>query len=429
MDLVTSFIIASGIILLGFIANAIFRRTYIPDTLSLIFLGVLLGPGLTYIAGISIFPREQLLGSLEYIAQLTLALVMFDAGMSLDIYKIVKESPRGVTFSIVNFIVSTVLITMMAKYFLNLRWSYCFFLGAVLATAGSAVVVPLVMKLHFSEDVKHILIIEAALSDVYTLIFATTLLAYMRGTTTELQMAIKQLVSSVSVGLLVGALIGLFWIYTIEQLSREEHSYVATLGALLVAYTVTTWLEGSGAMAALAFGLIIGNHRFITLILGLETGPLAMTELTVTTRSIHGEITFIVRSFFFVVMGLLYTWPIGNMITLFLGVLASLLLLSARAISMFTVASKSPLAEIWTASSIYGRGLVPALFAQFLITYNLYMGEMLYDIILNTIIITNILMTLGVYLFGRRMHAEIPHLPKGIAVRVPGVSESETSEE
>ena len=428
MDLVTSFIIASGIILLGFIANAIFRRTYIPDTLSLIFLGVLLGPGMSYLAGVSIFPREQLLGSIDYIAQLTLALVMFDAGMSLDIYKIMKESPRGVSFSIINFVVSTIVITMMAKYFLQLRWSYCFFLGAVLATAGSAVVVPLVMKLHFSEDVKHILVIEAALSDVYTLIFATTLLSYMSGQTANFQTAIKQLVSSVSVGLLVGALIGLFWIYTIEQLSREEHSYVATLGALLVAYTVTTWLDGSGAMAALAFGLIIGNHRFITLILGLETGPLAMTELAVTTRSIHGEITFIMRSFFFVVMGLLYTWPINNITSLFLGLLASVLLFSARALSILTVAGRSPLVEIWTAASIYGRGLVPALFAQFLITLNMPFGETLYDIILNSIIITNVFMTLGVYLFGRKMGVKAPRLPKGITVEVPGLGEAEATE-
>ncbi len=405
MDLVTSFMIASGIILLGFIANVIFRKTYIPDTLSLIFLGVLIGPLFTYLTGISIFSRDQILSSTEYIAELTLALVMFDTGLSLDLYKMIKESPRGLAFSLMDFGIGTVAVAVMAKGLLHLRWSYCLFLGSVLATTGSADVLPLVMKMRFGEEVKHIIAIQAALTDVYTLIAATTLLSYMGGQTANIYVAVKGLVSTISVGLFTGGLIGLAWLYVMKRLSREEHGYVATLGILLLVYTVTAWLGGSGAMAALAFGLIIGNYRFLTLILGIESSPLEISGLTVKTRSVHGEITFIMRAFFFAAIGLIYTLPISELTSLPIALVASLLLLLERAFSIYSTVPHPRASEVWTAASLYGRGLVPAIFAQLLITLNLPLKTMIYNIIINTIILTNVLMTLGVYAFAGKMRS------------------------
>lgn len=403
-DLIVAFSIAAATVLLGFFSHSIFRRTNVPDILWLIFLGIVIGPIMGDFLGITIFPENAVRNAIPYIAQLTIALVLFDAGMSLDLTKMAKEGPRGIVFSLLTFLSSMFLVTLTAKIMLNIRWSYSLFLGAILATAGSAVVPSVALRLNLSDETKSVLIIEATMTDIYSLVVGSALLDYMVGQAIEFSQAAKQLVSSISVGLIIGSLIGLLWLYMMEHLFKEEHSYVATLGALIATYALVTWLGGSGAMAALAYGLIIGNYRLLTLILGLETHPFTMMDLTINTRNIHRDITFIVRAFFFVSMGILYIWPtLSEITTIILGILITLILLMTRTLSAYIISNKEMKNEVPLMSFIFGRGLVTALMSGLLISYGVYYSEFINMIVLNTIIVSNLLMTIGVYVYGKRL--------------------------
>ena len=83
MDVDTLFLAGGAIIFTGFISNYLFRRFKAPDVLILMFLGMIMGPGV--IGLISSEVAQNMEAVTPYVASLALAVIMFQAGMDLHI--------------------------------------------------------------------------------------------------------------------------------------------------------------------------------------------------------------------------------------------------------------------------------------------------------------------------------------------------------
>ena len=83
----------------------------------------------------------------------------------------------------------------------------------------------------------------------------------------------------------------------LDRLRTRHYTYMITLAVLLPLYVIG---EGAGAMTALIFGLAITNFRYIMEKLGKDEKVLIDKK---RLREFHDEITFFIKSFFFVYIG------------------------------------------------------------------------------------------------------------------------------
>ena len=102
-----------------------------------------------------------------------------------------------------------------------------------------------------------------------------------------------------------------------------------TLGMLIGCYAASETLGGSGPLAALLFGLLLGNDRevFKTLRINLDLGYLS--EIKTFVKRTQGELTFLIRAFFFVFLGLIYGIG-GGELPMWLGILIAVLIISVN---------------------------------------------------------------------------------------------------
>jgi cell volume regulation protein A len=96
--------------------------------------------------------------------------------------------------------------------------------------------------------------------------------------------------------------VGIVWAKVLDRLRTRQYTYMITLAALLPAYIASEqWVgEGGGAVTALVFGLAITNYRYIMERLGRDDRVLINKK---RLREFHEEVTFFVKSFFFVYIG------------------------------------------------------------------------------------------------------------------------------
>ena len=143
----------------------------------------------------------------------------------------------------------------------------------------------------------------------------------------------------------------------------------------------------SGALTALVFGLMIGNKRHLSRILRFKVPRIEMDDPT------HNQLTFLVRSFFFVFVGLMATF--GQIEYMIFGIVITIAVFVGRAGVVKAVLTKkfSRLDKSVT-NSMIPRGLAAAVLATYPITMGLPNAEaypqMIFFIILSSVIITTI---------------------------------------
>jgi Na+:H+ antiporter len=103
----------------------------------------------------------------------------------------------------------------------------------------------------------------------------------------------------------IGIAAGLIWLVILHVLRDNEHAYPLTLASLLLLYVLIASLGASAAMGVLTFAVIVGNAR----LLSRKLGMLSNIDLGKGVRGFHAQMAFIVKSFFFVLIGALLLPP------------------------------------------------------------------------------------------------------------------------
>ena len=166
------------------------------------------------------------------------------------------------------------------------------------------------------------------------------------------------------VGGVVGFAAGVAWLFVLERLKNQPLSYMITVAALfMVAAMVEMEPIGScGAVAALAFGLAMGNRRFV---------KKRLTSLSLTTLSdehihyFHSEITFFVRTFFFVYLGLSFRFSTLTAEHLAVGIFIIAMTVLSRRVTANVASRAGELtnAEEMAVFALMPRGLAAAVLA------------------------------------------------------------------
>ena len=375
-------LLAAGVVIfLGVAGEAFFKKTGIPDVAFLMILGVIIGPVL------GIIQPDAVIQIVPYFAALALIIIMFDGGLNLDLKQIIKTAHFSFTLAILGFILSVVIATLAIHYTLDWSWLESILLGSIVGGSSSAIVFGLVRNIRISEETKNMLSFESALTDILSTIIAFILFEAILAGQFDLQILQETIGRAIVVGLVLGFGVGIPWMYVSTKLGNAQHSYMLTLGVLFVLFFLANSFGESGALTALVFGLMLGNKNHLAGILKFKLPRIELDDPT------HNQLTFLVRSFFFVFVGLMAS--IGQFEYVVLGIGITIAIYFGRMIvSKITLTKKFSLLDRKVTYSMIPRGLAAAVLATFPITLGLPHAEaypqIIFFIILSSVIITTI---------------------------------------
>jgi len=375
-------LLAAGVVIfLGVAGEAFFKKTGIPDVAFLMVLGVIIGPVL------GIIQAETVIQVVPYFAALALIIIMFDGGLNLDIKHVVKTAHFSFTLAILGFILSVIIISVATHYALGWMWLESILLGSIVGGSSSAIVFGLVRNIKISEETKSMLSFESALTDILATIIAFILFEAVLLGHFDLQTLEETLGRAIVVGLVLGFGVGIPWMYVSTKLGNAQHAYMLTLGILFVLFFLANSFGESGALTALVFGLMLGNKNHLARILRFKLPRIEADDPT------HNQLTFLVRSFFFVFVGLMASF--GKIEYVIFGILVTVAVYFGRSfIGKITLTKRFSKLDRSVTNSMIPRGLAAAVLATYPVTMGLSNAEayteIIFFIILSSVIITTI---------------------------------------
>ena len=370
---------ASVVIILGVLGEAFFKKTGIPDILFLMVLGIIIGPVL------GIIQPEAVLEIVPYFAAVALIIIMFDGGLNLHIGKVLKTAHFAIILVIVGFALSVGIVAGLAHYGLGWEWIDSILLGTIVGGSSSIIVFGLVQKIRISDDAKSMLSFESALTDIFAVIIAFVLFEAALSGELSLDLLGVTIGKAILVGLVLGFGVGIPWMFVISKLKNAQHSYMLTIGMVFLLFFLATSFGESGALTALVFGLMLGKKTYFSRLLKVK-----FPEDTID-NSLHNQVTFLVRAFFFVFVGLLASF--AQLEYVIFGIVAAIGIYIGRIIITKSVLVRgfSKLDKRVT-SVMIPRGLAAAVLATFPLSMGLPNAEA-YPQIIFFVIFTSVLIT------------------------------------
>lgn len=349
----SSFLIFGSILIIGYFGELLSKKFAVPSALLLLLIGYLLKLS-GYVDSSVLIPIQDLFGSLALIV------LLFDGGLYLNIYDVIFKSGRV----LLNAFLTTCLgIIGCAFLFSILGFNPLIgaIIGAIAGGIGSTTTISIIKGLTIPIQIKNFLTLEASLTDVFSIILALVLTQALVFGAVDVQTIGQGIVSKFSIGLLTGILLGVISILALTKIEKG-YNYMITFAIFLILFALTEFFGGSGAIAVLIFGVIFGNEVAIRKVLHLNH-----TEKRPLIKQFQVEISFFIRTFFFVFLGVIVN--LGSLTNFLIALALLSLFYVIRYISVYVSTMNSTIIDyrkILTA--INARGLATAVLATYPIT-------------------------------------------------------------
>jgi cell volume regulation protein A len=414
-------LIIATIFLVGIFGELVFRKTGVPDVVWLIAVGIVLGP----VSGL--LKPSQLLEVAPYFGAITLVVVLFDGGRSLRLSDLGRAAPKATILAVLgfSFATSAVAACSMAAVSAGLlpagwTWLHAVLLGVILGGSSSAVVMPSLAKAPIDPEVKNLVNIESAFTDILCVVVAGALIAILKHGGADVSAAAANLAKAFGIGLGVGAAVGMLSLFVLRLLSQSAFAYPLTLAALMILYVAVDKMGGSAALAILTAAVLVGNAPALTQTIGMARPAWLGAGIT----GVHEQVTFIVKSFFFTLIGALIgpPWPLVG-----LGIVLGVALLVARwpAVRLTLLGSGRSPAErglVWVSLP---QGMAAGVLSTMPMQAGIAETEHLPPIVFAAATTTILLFAVGVPISIRRLRAESP--PGAASGDAPAVAPTTTA--
>jgi cell volume regulation protein A len=355
-DTWVSLLIAGTILLVGFAAYLLFQRYRIPDFFVLMILGAVLG-----VIPVAPFGPGLLasLGSLlPVFTNLTIAFILFEGGLSLR-----PQASRRQIAPMMAHIVGAVALTMLLVWFFATRLFglgevAALILAAAFSSPSASIALSFAPRMHLSERAEGTIILEGVLTNVIAamgVLFAIQW--YGPAATGNLLLFVMPVAAAAG----FAVLLGVAWRLVGRRLQGKEFLYIASTAMAVVVYAAAQGLfGGNGAVAVFVFGVVLVYRKGSTRE-GEELHAYAaeFRRPVEPLKSFQSEVTFALRTFFFVYLGVLLISQLGSTTALFAGLIFTAVFVLGRAPTSFGVgrALRLPKREQRVVLAAMGRGM------------------------------------------------------------------------
>lgn len=371
----------------------IFSRKRIPDVLLLMGIGLVIGPVLGWVKPEDLGPVASVF------TVITLVIILFDSGTQLNFNVLLNSIKGTMKLTNINFFVTMGVVALLAVLLEKFDILTGLMLGAILGGTSSAVVIPLVSQLKISEKGGIILILESAFSDVLCIVFTWAFLEAIRSGALNVGQVLGDIISSFILASIIGLAAAIFWSYILDKVRHVKNSILTTPAFVFIVYGINEWLGFSGAIAALAFGIGMANMDYF------YNGGLLVhrifkkqpAQLNDTEKQLFGEVVFLLKTFFFIYIGISIKleelWPI------LIGLIITVVLFALRIFIVWLSFRKNndkvTIEDKMFMSGIVPKGLAAAVLATIPVQLGIEGGEVIqntvFAVILFSIVFTSIL--------------------------------------
>jgi len=373
---------------IGHVFEQVFRRYRIPDVLLLILLGLALGPVFGWIRPSGNSPIEHLFG------HIALIIILFHGGLDLSLKDLRDHAVSATRIALGLLALTTVAVALLSHFAFRQPWAASWLVGLVLSPLAATVAVPLLEHLPFSPQMRSIITLESAVGDVMAIVAVLSLSQALAQSGSSIGLSVGRFVSAIGGAAFIGAGAGLLGSLLLHKLQSVAKMGFASEAMLLVVAGFTEWMGFSGAIAALAFGIVFRNLDVIAPHL-LPERIQTPEGLTPNESALLHEAVFILKVTFFCYLGTLLV--IRDLRVLGAGILIALLIMALR-LGWFkrVVCQGVDERERWMAGVLSGRGLSSAVLASIPLALGIPSGEWIRDIAFVVILGSNVLTGAGV---------------------------------
>jgi cell volume regulation protein A len=236
-------------------------------------------------------------------------IILFDGGLNLRFHDLFRNLPVAGLHTLLTFTLTVAAVGAVTHMVLGYDLVVGLLLGSILGGTSGAVVIGIVRRLEVTGETKLILTVESVLTDVLCVITAISIIELLRsGPGSSPFIVLSGLFRAFFVALLFGFAVGIGWLILFRKVGRKPFSYMMTIAVLFAVYALAEISGGSGAMASFVFGLVLGNHAELARYLNLPANFIIDARI----KQFHSELTFVVRAFFFVFLGLVFTFQLSG---------------------------------------------------------------------------------------------------------------------
>ncbi len=395
------FIFLGILIFCAHLFSAFFSRKRVPDVLFLVLIGIVLGPVLGWLT------PDMLGGMGALFASVTLVFILVDSGIDMHLDDLRRYWVGVVQVMFYSFLISMTIAAVTAHYIAGTEWMSSFLLGSMVAGTGASIVIPMVRQMKVSDKTRTVLTLESAISAVLCIVVALAIIEGMKMGQIRFEKIIGNVLASFFMAVILGVLGGMIWSGVLQRVRRLQNSMFLTPAFVFVIYGITEALGYSGAIAALAFGIVLGNASYFEFSFMrkiLRKRVPRMQSLEDNEKSFFKEIVFILKTFFFVYIGI--SIPFTDTMALLYGFVIAAAIFVGRFILVALVGRKNTKIDRQIVSIMIPKGLASAVLASMPRQVNLAAGYdvvpnaeriecMVYSIIFFSIVICSLLVLLS----------------------------------
>jgi len=358
IDAVSILVLIAVTLLLGYLGSLFYTRTKIPDLIWLIGFGILLGP-VFHLYDAELFIKLSTLMSI-----VALCIILFEAGINVDINTVIKALPKSIALVSFTFTLTVISIGCFLHFYMPQQFSLLqgLLLGTMVGGTSTVTTIGILRAIEKTiPDIKNIeviLMLESVLTDPICIVASITLIQMIMLPSVSAIDGIMEITFAFAISSLMGFVVGLIWAVILDKLRGKPLNYMITIAILFLTYIISEKIggHGSGPIASLMFGLVLTNFSYINKKMG---NKLKIRIEKKELRKFHEEITFLIKSFFFVYIGLIVSISIKHLIV---GLILTGICLAIRFVAATIAGSimKFTKVERVLSRSIFAHGL-PAL--------------------------------------------------------------------
>lgn len=248
------------VLLCGLLLGSLFKKVKLPGLIGMLLTGILLGPHVFQLLDDKIL----LIG--PDLRELALIIILTRAGLSLDLKDLKAIGRPAVFLSFVPACFEMTATIVFAPLLLGITYLEAALLGAVIASASPAVIVPRMLKLMeegygTNKRIPQMVLAGDSIDDVFNIVVFTALLGFHKGEGVNFLQAFT-VPSSIALGALLGLVTGIILSYFFKKVTvRPSVAVIMLLGLGFSFVGIEKALEGmipiSGLLAVMVNGIIV----------------------------------------------------------------------------------------------------------------------------------------------------------------------------
>jgi NhaP-type Na+/H+ or K+/H+ antiporter len=377
-----------------------FSKKKIPDVLLLIIIGIIIGPVLGFVS-------PNFLGQSGTIfTSVVLIVILFDGGLDISVHDLKLSWKPTISLTLASLILSIFLATIVCL-FIGLSIINSLIVGIILSGTSSAVVIPLTQHLKLGKSTKTVLVLESAITDIICFVLALAFIeASKEGNGVNVGSVAGGVVSSFVMAIIIGVICSIVWSSLLQKIRTFKNSMFLTPAYLFIVYGLTEYMGFSGAIAVLAVGITIANMEYFHFKFLERFQKGRELKLTESEKAFVSELVFVLKTFFFVYIGI--SIPFNNYVALIAGLVITLILLVMR---IFVAKYFSPKSSNGFDKSIVSimipKGIAAAVLASIPEQMGLPQGEMIKYVVYATVLFSILLCSILIFVIERYPRANL----------------------